>query len=332
MKLSVRKKVANGLVLCLIVPRAAHTAVELYDTYSEGLNNFGAQDEFDLNQPGKSFAQTKLNADPGADPSADPSGYDPSAYDPSGYDPSGGDPSGCDPSGGRPTFAISAPRQLLTAEDGTSDLIELTITPGPKSAKTYNIVSTDPTEAQPVPDVVTIEADGCIPRPVWIVGQNDYKFDGDQDYAIEVYEKKKLVASIPGRNYDNDTFKEVAVDVLGPNSLALEEEGMFLVRAANISRMDPLPGTLVIEASPGLTIEDFAYVLYSGENLDSKPEASDSALAFQDVGIPFQDVLIVSLKVKMAELSPENQTISAQFIDVQTGHQTDDDQSVRSSR
>ncbi|MGD8359088.1 MAG: hypothetical protein PVG42_13630, partial [Lysobacterales bacterium] len=101
MKLSVRKKVANGLVLCLLVPRAAHTTVELFDTYVDGIKAMSAEDDFDLGNDSRGFAVARV--DPGKPPSGDPTGGDPTGGDPTGGDPTGGDPTGGDPTGGDPT-------------------------------------------------------------------------------------------------------------------------------------------------------------------------------------------------------------------------------------
>ncbi|MGD8928884.1 MAG: hypothetical protein PVI22_07930, partial [Lysobacterales bacterium] len=270
----------------------------------------------------------------GGDPSGgDPSGYDPSAYDPSGYDPSGGDPSGCPPGSTLPQLYVNAPRELLTAEDGTSDLFELTMAPDPLAARTFTIMSTRPDEARPVPNVVQFEENSCIPRPIWVVGQNDYAVDGDAKFEINVYDEQNyLVATLPGLNLDNDDYAGVAVDVLGPNALPPGDDGLFLVRVANVSGELLRKGTLVIEPSPALDINDYAVALLSGEGVKLKGKLKDGALTFSGVDIDANDMLIVSVGVEMARESSENQSITARFVDSRSGDETNDDQPVRSSR
>ena len=140
MKLSVRKQVANGLVVFLLMPKAVATAEELFQAYSDGIRGFAADDDFDLLDGAKGTDSATVmvkktsnlqdedptGGDPtGGDPTGgDPSGYDPSAFDPSGYDPSGGDPSGCPPSTAAPvplqpaTPAPLTPRAVHTPPDG----------------------------------------------------------------------------------------------------------------------------------------------------------------------------------------------------------------------
>ncbi|MCU0988125.1 MAG: hypothetical protein MUE63_00665 [Xanthomonadales bacterium] len=342
MKLSVRTKVANGLVIFLLLPRAAETAQNLLEEYRSGLDSFGAEDNFDLGdtQSGTAVAKVKQGLedhDPtGGDPTGgDPSGYDPSGFDPSGFDPSGGDPSGCepDPNGGAPTMYINAPRELVTAEDGTADLFEMLMTPDPEYGRTYRIVSTRPEEARPFPKEIVFADDACIPQPVWVTGQNDYGFDGDQDYVIEIYDEQDLlVSTIKGVNLDNDNFKGVAVDVLGPNALPEGETGRFLVRAANVSGVPLEKNTLLIEGTANLDINEYAVALLSGAPFKAKAKMKNGLLVFSDVALQNGDMLIVSMEVEMARAGKEEQSITARFVHESTGEETSDDQGVRSSR
>jgi hypothetical protein len=404
MKLSVRKKVANGLVLFLLLPRAAETAVELFDAYSGGLKSFGAEDEFDLTAGKGNFAVAQVNADPAGDPSGgdptggdptggdptggdptggdptggdptggdptggdptggdptggdptggdptggdptggdptggdptggDPSGYDPSAYDPSGFDPSGGDPSSCEPGSTIPLLTIDAPRLLVTAEDGTADLFEMHMAPDPDYLRTYRIVSTRPDEARPVPDVVTFGDNACIPRPVWVTGQNDYKVDGDVDYTIYVLDEQDFpVGSIKGVNLDNDDYAGVAVDVLGPNALPEGGDGLFLVRVANVSGGVLPKSTLFIEPSSGLQINDYAVALLSGKAFRDTGKLKDGVLTFAGVVVEANDMLIVSLGVELVRGGPASQALAARFVNDRSGEETNDDQDVRTAR
>jgi hypothetical protein len=342
MKLSVRTKVAHGLVICLLLPRAAETAQTLIEEYSAGLDAFGAEDNFDLGdgQGGTAVAKVKQgleNHDPsGGDPSGgDPSGYDPSGFDPSGFDPSGGDPSGCPPNPNRleAQLEVNAPRLLLTAEDGTADLFEMLMAPDPDFNRTYRIVSTRPEEARPFPTEIVFAEDACIPQPVWVTGQNDYGFDGDQDYEIEIYdEQNALVRTIKGENLDNDDFKGVAVDVLGPDALPEGETGRFLVRAANVSGFYLKQNTLSIEPTANLDINEYAVALLSGNPFKGKAKLKRGTLVLSNVALETSDMLIVSMEVEMAGSSKEEQSITARFVHDRSGEETSDDQSVRTSR
>lgn len=123
MKLSIRSKVANGLVLCLMTPAMAATSNQIKDNIEDGLDLFSASDDFDLAADnGTLFASTDqsyLNDDP--------SGGDPSGGDPSGGDPSGGDPSACVPQTAPQKIEFSTTRDVTAIDSRTSDSINVCI-------------------------------------------------------------------------------------------------------------------------------------------------------------------------------------------------------------
>ena len=342
MKVSVRKKVANGLVLTLMAPHAVTMANELAKQYSEGFDQFTANDQVDLADGLASSDTHKIKTVGGRsaqmeDPSGgDPSGYDPSGYDPSGFDPSGFDPSSCpppDPSGGsvpEPTVVVESAQPLITAEDGTSDLVQLSMPYDPSVPRVFTLESDRPDEAVPVPNTVELFDYACIPRTVWIQGQNDYEMDGDQDFVIRVIDDNgRVVDALKGKNLDNDSYAGVAVDVLGPRSLPEGEEGNFLVRVANVSGDELPPSTLLIQNSRYLDINDYAVALLSGDRLKAKGKMKKDGLQFSNIQLPTNDVLVVSLSVELSKGSPEEQSLTATFIGPRGSGETDDDQKVR---
>ena len=142
MKLSVRSKVANGLVICLIVPRIADTAVETFDTLSN-LDSFAADDVFEITVDKSNFAVTQVQANP-----------------------AGADPSGCDPSGVVPTVYINAPEQLVTAENGSADLIEISMGPTPESPHFFQVAKKFPGGGDPTGgDPSGSDSGGALPVP-----------------------------------------------------------------------------------------------------------------------------------------------------------------------
>ncbi|MFC1719929.1 hypothetical protein ACFL00_02160 [Pseudomonadota bacterium] len=145
MKLSVRTKVANGLVICLLIPRVGSTAVDMFEKVDQSLKDFAADDEFVLGSEYKSFAVMDFQAQPSGDPVAGLRGRPPDAGsdlsahgggppphpggDPSGHtggpppqaggDPTAHfDPSACEATNENqiPTLYIAAPERLVTAE------------------------------------------------------------------------------------------------------------------------------------------------------------------------------------------------------------------------
>lgn len=336
MKVSVRKKVANGLVLFLVMPKAVATANELYNTYQDGFSQFRADDNFDLASNAASSQSVKVKGTSslqGDDPSgADPSGYDPSGFDPSGYDPSGGDPSACDIATAPQQLVVEAPRMLVTAEDGTSDLFQVSMPLGEPFPRTFYIHSDKPYEAQVFPDTVVMDENACIPQSIRVIGQNDYFPDGDVPFTVDVTDQQDLVVgAVPGVNLDNDDYRGIAVDVLGPTSLPQGGTGLFLVRVANVSGADVAKNTLLIETTRQLEILNYAAALLSGNRfkIKGKPDGT-SVLEFKNVDIATSDMLIVSVDVQLNGMSTTEQEFSARFVS-REGEQTDDDIQVRSA-
>ncbi len=356
MKLSVRKKIANGLVICLILPRAGASAADLYETYRDGLAGFSAEEQFDLTTPQSSKAEATIKvtgadnpegADPtGGDPTGgDPTGGDPTGGDPTGGDPTGGDPTGGDPTGGDPTggplcepgtvpprLIIDAPRLLVTAEDGSADLFKVSMEPDPEFSRSFTFVSTLPEEAKPVPDSVTFGEDACVSKSIWVVGQNDTLVDGDIDYKIEVLDEQGLlVDTLGGVNLDNDNYPAVAVDILGPTALPNGGKGLFTVRASNVSNDGLKNNYLVIQPTDGIEIVGYAASLLSGDALKSKARFKKGALEFKGVNLAAGDALLVTLDVVLDGGGPEVQKITARFIDTSGKQESDNDTRISTS-
>ena len=326
MKLSVRSKVANGLVICLIVPRIADTAVETFDTLSN-LDSFAADDEFEITIDKSNFAVTQVQANP------------------AGADPSGG----CDPSGAVPTLYINAPEKLVTAEDGSADLIEVSMGPAPESSYFFQVakkfpVDSDPSGgvpsgsdsggALPAPNAVVFDQAyfPCTPKSIWVVGQNGGRVDGDAEYNIEIRDEQGFVhKTIPGINYDNDNYSSVSVDISGPSALSEGETGMFYVLVDNFSRNLLKGNLLLIEPTPGLEITSFVAFLWFGDSFKSKGKIKDGILTFDKVTMDPGEVLQVSVEAVLNTGGPDNQKITARFSKDKSGIESDDDHSIRTA-
>jgi hypothetical protein len=336
MKLSVRSKVANGLVICLIVPRIADTAVETFDTLSN-LDSFAADDEFEITVDKSNFAVTQVQANP------------------AGADPSGG----CDPSGAVPTLYINAPEQLVTAEDGSADLVEVSMGPAPESPHFFQVakkfpVDSDPSGgdpsggvpsggvpsgsdsggALPVPNAVVFDQDyfPCTPKSIWVVGQNGGRVDGDAEYNIEIRDGEgSLLETVPGINYDNDNYTDLTVRLGGPNALSVGDTGMFWVVVENMSKNTLKGNLLLIEPTPGLEITSFVAALWFGDSFKSKGKIKDGILTFDKVTMDPGEVLEVSVEAVLNTGGPDNQKITARFSKDKSGIESDDDHSIRTA-
>jgi hypothetical protein len=326
MKLSVKAKVANGLVICLLLPRVADTAIAVLDV-KEGLDSFSADDDFDFSPKPGSFAIAKVDT---SEPAADPSGGD----------PSGGNPIGCDPSG-VPQVNVLAPATLVTTEDGSTDSFEVFMDP-PSANTQYLYFTTSeevgwdpsggdpsggaPVAAVPIPKKIAIEAGSCDPHRVWVRGQNDGAVDGDAQFTIEVRDEyNALYGTVSGINFDNDNIPSVTVEISGPESLADGQEGQFTVRVANVSDSDLIDNRLEVEASSGVTILSYAASLISGGTFNSTGRITPAVLMFDDVELPAQDVLILSVNTLLSHGSPGGEQITARF---SNGQQINDDDEI----
>jgi hypothetical protein len=339
MKPAVRSKVANGLIIFLLVPRVADTAMEAMESYG-GMLNFTADDEFEVTAEASSVAVAHVRVGEEEDPSGgDPTGGDPTGCDPS--DPSGGDPSG----GGGAELVINAPTELVTAEDGSSDIFEVLMEPDPRSSKWFYFNSTDPDEARPEPEAVRFGENACFPKTIRVVGQNDGEDDpsggdpsgggGDPSggsFGIEIRDEQNLVvATIPGRNFDNDNYSAVAVDVLGPRSVPNGSDTVFTVFVANLERGELVDNTLLVEPSPGFAITGYAASLLSGNKLKLKGKIKDGVLRFNGVDLPGGDKLMVAVNATLINGADANQKMTARFLMSASGLESDDDQRVRTS-
>jgi hypothetical protein len=331
MKLSVKAKVANGLVVCLLLPRVANTAIDALEV-EEGLSSFAADDDFDFSLRPGSLAIAKVeNAQVTSDPS-------------------GGDPIGCDPSG-IPAIHVNAPSMLTTSENGNTDSFEVFMDP-PFPNTQYLYLSNpeasggdpsggdpsggDPSgglsaEALPVPEIIAIEAGSCAPHKIWVIGQNDGAVDGDVQFVVDIRDEyNNLFASVPGLNLDNDQNPNVTVEIFGPGSLAEGEEGQFTIRVANTADNDISSGRLDIEASSGVTILSYAASLMSGSVFQSTGRMTPDVLTFDDVELQAQDALFLSVNALLSFGSPGGENIIARF---SNGQQTNDaDESVQIPR
>jgi hypothetical protein len=330
MKLSVRSKVANGLVICLLVPRVASTAVEVFVPEDDGLDAFSAEDEFLPGAENRPFATVHLQADPAApgDPSAcdDPSGSGvliidsatplvtaESECDPSG---GGGDPSGCGPF-------------------GNMDLIEVSMNPPPLVAREFRFETQDPSgmatdEATVSPSVVTFDGDlTCVPQNVWVTGVNDNVVDGDVPFVVSVTDEQDFeVDSIPGKNLDNDNYRGARITTDGPNSLPVGGNGVYTIQVTNVSGEKINKASLVISTSSGLAIGGYAAELVSGDKFKSKGSTKSGDLVFSNVQMAARDTLLVVVDVVLFDAGAGNQSVVARF-EPSSGLQVDDDQAIR---
>jgi len=345
MKLSVRSKVANGLVLCLLVPRVAATASEMFDTQDDDLNSFAADDEFVLSPETGPIAMIRLNADPAADPSAT------------------GDPSGCDTPSEKSTLYVNAPKFLVTTESdcdpsgggidpsgggflssnacvpfGNKKLIEVSMNPPPAYDRVYYVDATDPSdpsgnisdEVSISPDVLLFDASGCIPQNIWVTGQNDNIIDGDQPYEINIYDEQDYLAHVtPGVNLDNDNYRGAAIEIAGPNAITQDSGALYIVNVHNFSRRNMNRNNLVIEPSPGLKITSYAASLVSGGELNARTKLKNGVLTFSRVNLRARDEILVSLKVALFGGEGGEQKITVRFEQTSLGLQIDDDKIIR---
>jgi hypothetical protein len=289
-------------------------AADMLETHGNGLNAFSADDEFDLMVDRGSVAVAQVAP-------SDP------------CDPSGGDPSGgtvCfDPSGGLPTVCITAPAQLVTAEDGSADLFEMYSGVDPSGSHFYQIASTNPGEALPTPAAVVFGADACTPQAIWVVGQNDGVVDGDQGFGILIRDENgHQVAHVEGVNLDNDAFAGAYVDVDGPATLPIGGTGQFDILVQNVEKGSLTASDLVIQPTPGLEITNYAAALLSGDPLKVKGRLKDGTLSFERVSLNERDGLLVTIDVILNESGPAGQKVSARFVNRSNGVESDSDQSV----
>ncbi len=407
MKLSVRKKIANGLVLFLLVPKAATSANELIDTYAEGISEFTADDEVAfqshslgsdslvINSGGVGVATGDGKSGDGSDPTGgdptggdptggdptggdptggdptggdptggdptggDPTGGDPTGGDPTGGDPTGGDPTGGDPTGGDPTgydpsgidfdppgddpsacspastaplLDVHAPIQLVTAENHSVDIFEMSMDPEPTAPRTFKLESTDPSEAIPVPGSVTFGSLSCVPQTIQVVGQNDYLIDGDVNYAIEVLDEQDfVVATVPGVNFDNDDYTGVVVDVVGSNAIPQGGSGVFQVRVANISGERIRRNILYVETTEDLQITNYAASLLSGEPYSGNIVLRNGELRARNVRLESDDMLILTVDITLDQASTTEQVVSARFVNRPSSEEVDDAEAVRTA-
>lgn len=324
MKLTVKRKVANGLVVGFMLPHAAGVFSEALDMDIGGLNAFAADDDFDISAPQGGSSEIMVAV-------ADP-------CDPSGVDSSGVDTMCFDPSGGLPTLCVRAPTELVTTEDGAADFFEVYAASDPSDpsgSQVYYFQSDRPWEAKPITEAVVIGGpgqDSCEPESVWIGGQNDPYLDDDQKFEIEVISPLGYVeATVPGVNLDNDSgIDRLYIDVSGPSSLPVGDSGIFDVLVGYWGDDPTLSGNdLLIEASAGLEIGNYAV---SGGSFKGKPRVTRSgALLLQKVELKPQEPIIVSIEVEMVNGGQTPQKINAHFVNSKTGYGNDDSLNVRTS-
>lgn len=309
MKLSVRARVANGLVICLLLPRIAETAVSVLEI-EEGLNAFSADDDFDsIGNPGNLAVAVVDTAQISADPS-------------------GGYPTGCDPSG-VPTLRVSAPAPLATTEDGRADYFHVSMNPPATATRYYYFSEYDPSGGDPsggdpsgglhrettiLPEKVAFLAGSCASQKVWVAGRNDGNADGNANFNVEIRDEYKfLVDTIPGVNTDNDNYSAVSVDILGPQDMIEGSSDSFAVKVTNLSGGTLTGNRLEVEASSGLSLLSYVASLMSGLNFEPTGILTPKVLKFDNVELQSQDVLILSLGVELTLGSPGGERITARF-------------------
>ena len=313
MKLSVRARVANGVVICLLLPRVADTAIGALEI-KEGLASFSADDDFAVVGRSGKFAAASVDL-----PSAS-------------TDPSGGDPSGCDPSG---TLRVTAPAPLVTTEEGRTDHFVVSMNPNAVATQYYYFDPSggdpsgcDPSggyrEAAVIPNAVAFEPGTCAARTIWVVGQNDGRADCDGTYDIRIRDQfGTVVRDVPGVNVDNDNYSSVSLDVLGPQEMLEGQDGTFTVTVTNLSVSELSGNRLEVEATSGLAILSYAASLMSGAIFDSPGLLTPQVLRFDNVELQSEDVLILSLGVQLTMGSPGGERITARFS--RTDQRSDDD-------
>lgn len=315
MKLSVRRKVANGLVICLLAPKAVTMAADVLDADADGFDAFAAEEEFDLAlQKGDTAVAPVLASDP---------------CDPSGVDPSGFATVCVDPSGGLPTFCVKAPTELVTAENGSADLFEVWSGVDPSGSHFYQFDSNRPAEAEPSPAVVAFGADACERQAVWVVGQNDGEVDGDQNFWIRIRDENgNFIRALPGVNLDNDDYPGAVVDIEGPLVLPLGDSGQFGIIVQNVAGSALPKSNLIVQPTPGLEITNFAASLLGGGDCKCKGQLKDGILSFRGLSLGVREGLLVTIDAVLHESGPNGQMVTARFVRNSDGVEVDDDWST----
>jgi len=329
MKLLARSKVANGLVICLVLPAAASLYADLVNNYSSGLKSFSATDDFDLTTDGPGTAVVAVTSDPCF---ADPTGGDPS-----GFDPSGSSSICVAPSEEQPVFCVRQIPALVTAENGSSDLLEVYTGPNPgvdpsgadpSGTHFYRLDSTNLSEAQTRPNAVSIPLD-CVRHRVWVVGRNDGAVDGDGFFGIGVRGDDGLpLMDLYGININNDSYYNAYIEVNGPGSLTVGGSGPFDILVKNISDATLAPSDLVVTSTPGLRITTYAAGLLSQKPFKAKTRLRGGVLTFSRVSIGPGDILLVTVSATLTVGGPEEQKLTATFTEPRDGLGSDDDQIV----
>jgi hypothetical protein len=324
MKLTIKRKVANGLVVGFMLPPVTAGLSEAIDIEIGGLEAYAAEEDFDLASTQSDTADVMLAV-------TDP-------CDPSGVDPSGVSTVCVEPAGGLPVLCVRAPTELVTAEDGTSDFFEVYSGPGvpdPSGSNLYYFESSNRYEGRPATEAVVLNGTGessCVPEPVWIAGMNDGWADDDRYYEIHVIsEFGNVEVSLPAVNLDNDGGVPAAVvGVYGPQSLPAGGSGMFDVYVWNRDPEGAISGSdFLIEPSAGLELGSY---IVTGGGYKGKPKLTRSgALLLRQVAIPAQESILVSMEVTMIGSGEKSEKIVARIIDNETGYENDNSQTVRMS-
>jgi hypothetical protein len=315
MKLSVRKKVANGLVLFLVAPQVVSKVHEFKDNVEDGLAAFSADDNFDLAQDSGTLLASNDGYSPedshdpsGGDPSGgDPSGGDPSGGDPSGGDPSGGDPSGGDPSGGDPSGGDPSGGDPSGGDPSGGEPPECTPT-----------IQSPKIEFSTKRRAVTSTGGGSGPVRVSMSTESvtTHKFHNADSQTEDNTPLRSVV--------EHDDGSGMAVQLIGPNHQTPGDNSFYMFRVINVSAKEESRHKLVISPDKSLKVCQFAASLLSGNKLESKARLHSGQLQFRNLRIPANDVLIVSVEIEHAAGTPGAPSFTADVID-RNGPLTDND-------
>lgn len=318
MKLTVKRKVANGLVVGFLLPPVAGTVAEALDIEFEGMNAYAAEDNFDIAVPEGVAVLQDLVADP---------------CDPDGVDPSGVETACFVPESGIPILCIRAPTELTTAEDGTADFFEVygDDPDDPSGTYLYYIESSRTREAKPEVEAIVLGVDSCSPHPIWVTGQNDGYVDGDSPYLIRILnELGEMEAYVNGVNIDNDHVDGVTLYMWGPKWLGPGNNGSYTVNLYNYGG-EPITGyDLLIEPSSGLDINEFT-VTGSGTFKEPAKAFKGRGLRLKDVKLNWDDLIEVSLEIEMASGGQSDKTLKARLVGKDGYDENDTSLNVRTS-
>jgi hypothetical protein len=286
------------------------------------LNAFSAEDDFDLvgSSEIQSSRQSALIINPPVGGNPCPSG---------GLAPPGYEVTCVEGNEERPTLCVRHPSQLTTSEEGHSDLFELYSGPPVSEVDTYEIRSPDISEATVDIDHVTIDADSCARRPVWVRGVDDGNPDGARNFEIQIRDgNNQFLVSIPGVNNDDDSFTDVTVHVEGTKFMRFGETGQYDVIVQNLTTSASPASNLFVETTLGLEITNFAASVIGGDPLDGTVTFEDGVLSVENFSLESDEVLLVTLEALMHSSNYLGEKVMARVTETGGSATSDDERSV----